>query len=54
MLNHSSKFYDPKLFPSLVYKMKHPKVVLLDFISRKIVLISAKNWEQIYEAFENI
>ena len=35
--------YDFKLFPSLVYKIKHPKVVLLVFISKKIVFIGAKS-----------
>ena len=34
--------------------MKQPKVVLLVFVSGKIVLTGAKSREDIYQAFENI
>jgi hypothetical protein len=34
--------------------MKHPKIVLLVFVSGKIVLTGAKMREEIYTAFENI
>eukprot|EP00253_Pinus_taeda_P032464 PITA_32464 len=46
--------YEPELFPGLIYRMKQPKIVLLIFVSGKIVLTGAKVRDQIYEAFENI
>lgn len=51
-----SKFctYDPELFPGLVYRMLGPKVVILIFVSGKIVLTGAKSRIQILEAYENI
>lgn len=48
------KKYEPELFPGLIYRMINPKVVLLIFVSGKIVLTGAKEREQIYEAFENM
>ncbi|XP_076941482.1 TATA-box-binding protein-like [Bidens hawaiensis] len=46
--------YEPELFPGLVYRMKQPKIVLLIFVSGKIVLTGAKVRDEIYTAFENI
>lgn len=46
--------YEPELFPGLIYRMKQPKVVLLIFVSGKVVLTGAKKREEIYEAFETI
>eukprot|EP01090_Pellita_catalonica_P010187 TRINITY_DN21653_c0_g1_i1.p1 TRINITY_DN21653_c0_g1~~TRINITY_DN21653_c0_g1_i1.p1 ORF type:complete len:280 (+),score=43.56 TRINITY_DN21653_c0_g1_i1:173-1012(+) len=46
--------YEPELFPGLIYRMVSPKIVLLIFVSGKIVLTGAKVREEIYEAFENI
>ncbi|GMY05707.1 TATA-box-binding protein-like [Fagus crenata] len=46
--------YEPELFPGLVYRMKQPKVVLLIFVSGKIVITGAKKREDTYKAFENI
>eukprot|EP00210_Caulerpa_lentillifera_P001837 g1766.t2 len=46
--------YEPELFPGLIYKMKAPKVVLLVFVSGKVVLTGAKTRNEIYQAFENI
>jgi transcription initiation factor TFIID TATA-box-binding protein len=34
--------YEPELFPGLIYRMAKPKVVLLIFVSGKIVLTGAK------------
>jgi hypothetical protein len=34
--------YEPELFPGLIYRMHKPKVVLLIFVSGKIVLTGAK------------
>eukprot|EP00475_Leptophrys_vorax_P032059 TRINITY_DN4907_c0_g1_i2.p1 TRINITY_DN4907_c0_g1~~TRINITY_DN4907_c0_g1_i2.p1 ORF type:complete len:225 (-),score=32.94 TRINITY_DN4907_c0_g1_i2:310-984(-) len=46
--------YEPELFPGLIYRMKQPKIVLLIFVSGKIVLTGAKVRDEIYQAFENI
>lgn len=46
--------YEPELFPGLIYRMVKPKIVLLIFVSGKIVLTGAKVREEIYEAFERI
>lgn len=46
--------YEPELFPGLIYRMVKPKIVLLIFVSGKIVLTGAKKREEIYQAFENI
>ena len=46
--------YEPELFPGLIYRMVMPKIVLLIFVSGKIVLTGAKIREDIYQAFENI
>ena len=34
--------YEPELFPGLIYRMEKPKIVLLIFVSGKIVLTGAK------------
>jgi len=46
--------YEPELFPGLIYRMVQPKIVLLIFVSGKIVLTGAKVRDEIYIAFENI
>jgi transcription initiation factor TFIID TATA-box-binding protein len=46
--------YEPELFPGLVYRMMKPKIVLLIFVSGKIVLTGAKHRKEIDEAFDNI
>ncbi|AEA38688.1 TATA binding protein of transcription factor IID (nucleomorph) [Cryptomonas paramecium] len=46
--------YEPELFPGLIYRMINPKVVLLIFVSGKLVLTGAKQRKDIYQAFSNI
>ncbi|KAJ2396146.1 TATA-binding protein (TBP) [Coemansia sp. RSA 2559] len=46
--------YEPELFPGLIYRMVRPKIVLLIFVSGKIVLTGAKVREEIYQAFQAI
>ncbi|KAJ7758426.1 TBP-domain-containing protein [Mycena olivaceomarginata] len=46
--------YEPELFPGLIYRMMNPKIVLLIFVSGKIVLTGAKTREDIYTAFNTI
>lgn len=46
--------YEPEIFPGLIYRIYQPKVVVLIFVSGKIVLTGAKTREQIKEAYVNI
>ncbi|XP_004288530.1 PREDICTED: TATA-box-binding protein 1-like [Fragaria vesca subsp. vesca] len=46
--------YEPELFPGLIYRMKQPKIVLLIFVSGKIVITGAKVRDDTYKAFELI
>jgi len=46
--------YEPELFPGLIYRMVSPKIVLLIFVSGKVVLTGGKVRNEIYEAFEQI
>ena len=52
--HHMFSSYEPELFPGLIYRMIKPKIVLLIFVSGKIVLTGAKVREEIYQAFEMI
>ena len=52
--HHHFSSYEPELFPGLIYRMIQPKIVLLIFVSGKIVLTGAKVREEIYRAFEMI
>lgn len=52
--HHNFSSYEPELFPGLIYRMIRPKIVLLIFVSGKIVLTGAKVREEIYSAFELI
>ena len=52
--HHHFSSYEPELFPGLIYRMMQPKIVLLIFVSGKIVLTGAKVREEIYRAFETI
>lgn len=46
--------YEPELFPGLVYRMVTPKVVLLIFVSGKVVLTGAKTQEDLVNAYQTI
>ncbi|CAL4942699.1 unnamed protein product [Urochloa decumbens] len=46
--------YEPEIFPGLIYRMAVPKIVILVFVSGKVVLTGAKVREDLYTAFENI
>ena len=52
--HHQFSSYRPELFPGLVYRMIRPKVVIVIFISGKIVLTGAKVREELCTAFETI
>uniref|UniRef100_A0A8C6N8H3 TBPL2 protein n=1 Tax=Melopsittacus undulatus TaxID=13146 RepID=A0A8C6N8H3_MELUD len=36
--------YEPELFPGLIYRMVKPRIVLLIFVSGKVVLTGKKGW----------
>lgn len=44
--------YEPEVFPGLIFRMMSPKVVLLIFMSGKIVLTGAKTREEIDLAYK--
>ena len=46
--------YEPEIFPGLIYHMLEPEIVLLIFVSGKIVLTGAKERNEIYTAFKKI
>lgn len=46
--------FEPELFPGLIYRMVQPKIVLLIFVSGKIVLTGGKSVDELYLAFEQI
>ena len=50
----TSANYEPELFPGLIYRMQVPKVVLLIFVSGKVVMTGAKTVADILRAFEVI
>mmetsp|Transcript_13720 Transcript_13720/g.26570 ORF Transcript_13720/g.26570 Transcript_13720/m.26570 type:complete len:223 (+) Transcript_13720:169-837(+) len=46
--------FEPELFPGLIYRMASPKVVLLIFVSGKVIITGAKEQHHSYEAFAKI
>lgn len=46
--------YEPEIFPGLIYRIMNPKVVILIFVSGKIVLTGAKTREDIMKAYDYI
>lgn len=52
--HHHVSLYELELFPGLIYRMIKPKIVLVIFVSGKIVLTGAKVRDEIYIAFEMI
>jgi len=55
VLSHSQfSSYEPELFPGLIYRMVKPRIVLLIFVSGKVVLTGAKHRKEIDDAFQQI
>lgn len=46
--------FEPEIFPGLIYRMMRPKIVLLIFVSGKVVLTGARKRTEIRNAFNNI
>jgi transcription initiation factor TFIID TATA-box-binding protein len=46
--------YEPELFPGLIYRLVQPRVVLLIFVSGKVVLTGAKTEDQLVEALKKV
>jgi len=52
LVHQHSQFatYEPELFPGLIYRLVEPRVVLLIFVSGKIVLTGAKTEKNMSDA----
>jgi len=46
--------YEPELFPGLIYRLVQPKVVLLIFVSGKVVITGAKTEDQLVEGLKKV
>ena len=46
--------YEPEIFPGLIFRLADPKVVLLIFVSGKVVLTGAKSEAMINKAFTDM
>eukprot|EP00571_Detonula_confervacea_P013492 CAMPEP_0172306098 /NCGR_PEP_ID=MMETSP1058-20130122/7237_1 /TAXON_ID=83371 /ORGANISM="Detonula confervacea, Strain CCMP 353" /LENGTH=288 /DNA_ID=CAMNT_0013017879 /DNA_START=24 /DNA_END=890 /DNA_ORIENTATION=+ len=46
--------YEPELFPGLIYRLVQPRVVLLIFVSGKVVITGAKTEEQMVEGLKKV
>ena len=46
--------YEPELFPGLIYRLQNPKLVLLIFVSGKVVLTGAKSKQALREGFDKM
>ena len=46
--------YEPELFPGLIYRLSQPKVVLLVFVSGKVVITGAKTEESLVEGLKRV
>ena len=46
--------YEPEIFPGLIFRMQDPKVVLLIFVSGKVVITGAKKREDLTDAVDKI
>ncbi|RYP64034.1 hypothetical protein DL771_008959 [Monosporascus sp. 5C6A] len=56
LVSHHPSFssYEPELFPGLIYKLIRPKIVILMFISGKVVLTGAKRRQDIDQGWDMI
>lgn len=46
--------YEPELFPGLIYRMVKPKLVMLIFVSGKVVMTGARSVQDLHSAFNKI
>lgn len=46
--------YEPELFPGLIYRLGQPRVVLLIFVSGKVVITGAKKEEDLVEGLRKV
>lgn len=46
-----SSSFEPEVFPGLVYRMIAPKIVILVFVSGKMVITGAKTTNDVFEGF---
>lgn len=52
--HHKFSTYEPELFPGLIYRMKNPKLVILLFVTGRLVITGARSQKDIYDAFSKI
>ncbi|EEF31961.1 TATA-box-binding protein [Ricinus communis] len=46
--------YEPDVFPGLIYRMKESRIIMLIFVSGKVVITGAKKTDEAFAAFDNI
>lgn len=46
--------YEPELFPGAIFRMEQPRVVVLMFVTGKMVFTGAKSEDDIFQACENM
>jgi transcription initiation factor TFIID TATA-box-binding protein len=56
LADEHSKFssYEPELFPGLIYRMESPRIVILVFVSGKLVVTGAKDRSMIIEGINKL
>lgn len=46
--------YEPEQFPGLIYRMEVPQVVILIYVTGRIVCVGAKKEQEIYDALQRL
>jgi len=56
LADEHSKFssYEPELFPGLIYRMELPRIVILVFVSGKIVVTGARDRSSIVDGVSKL
>ena len=47
-------YYEPELFPGLIYRLEEPRLTLLVFVTGKLVICGAKERKDMYMAYKKI
>ncbi|GAB5360022.1 hypothetical protein AAMO2058_000591700 [Amorphochlora amoebiformis] len=46
--------FEPEIFPGLIYRMASPRVTIFVFVTGTVLVVGAKNRNQVYLAFDSI
>ena len=46
--------YEPEIFPALIYRLMHPRTVMLIFVNGKVVITGAKSREELQQALDKM